>query len=365
MNEIHTVEPAYHPKHKLGFLIDWLLTLKCNYNCTYCDIGPKGHDNSKPHPSTEKCITMLKQMYEYTDVIMQMKKQQFKDAILNVYGGEAIYHPNITEILVKSTKEFEPYEGRWRLQRRLTTNASALENKWKLICDHIEGFTFSYHSESPKKMKTLFKKNIDHVLKIGKPYDVIIMMYPHKEHWQDCIDFLKYCQANKLNVRAKLLDGGWFYEQEHLEELQQYTKHDPAFKNVSNSIRIDKQTRGCCGGRTLCTNRNFKDIQRTVPRKQGFIDWHCSAHQFFLHGNCVNGHYYTNKDCRMRLDQTRGPISTIETMPDYIKSINAQIKSNTLPTLVCKQEVCMCGTCAPKSIFKENLTDILKIYNAN
>ena len=59
MNEIHTVEPAYHPKHKLGFLIDWLLTLKCNYDCTYCDISPKGHDNSKPHPSTEKCIIML------------------------------------------------------------------------------------------------------------------------------------------------------------------------------------------------------------------------------------------------------------------------------------------------------------------
>ena len=365
MNEIHTVEPAYHPKHKLGFLIDWLLTLKCNYDCTYCDISPKGHDNSKPHPSTEKCITMLKQMYEYTDIMMQLKKPQFKDAILNVYGGEAIYHPNITEILIRSTEEFKPYQNRWRLQRRLTTNASALQPKWKTICEHIEGFTFSYHAESPPKHKPLFKKNIEHVLKIGKAYDIVIMMYPHDDHWQDCINFLKYCQSNNLNVRPKLLDGGWLYEQKHLDELQKYIPNDPAFKTVSNKVRIDKQTRGCCGGRPLCTNRNLKDIKGTVPRKQGFEGWHCSAHQFFLHGDCVNGLYYTNKDCRMKLDGTRGPISTIDTMPEYIESISQKINSNSMPMLLCKQEICTCGTCAPKSKHPENLQKILKVYNLN
>jgi hypothetical protein len=99
METIHTVEPAYHPKNKMGFLIDWLLTLKCNYDCAYCGIGPRGHDNSTQHPPIEKCVAMLKQMYQYTDVMMQNKKIQFKDAILNVYGGEALYHPNIEEII--------------------------------------------------------------------------------------------------------------------------------------------------------------------------------------------------------------------------------------------------------------------------
>ena len=85
MLPIHTIEPAYHPKNKMGFLIDWLLTLKCNYDCSYCPIGPTGHDNSTQHPPMEKCVAMLKQMYQYTDVMMQYKKNQFKDAILNVY----------------------------------------------------------------------------------------------------------------------------------------------------------------------------------------------------------------------------------------------------------------------------------------
>ena len=64
MIPIHTVEAAYHPKNKMGFLIDWLLTLKCNYDCAYCSIGPTGHDNSTKHPPIEKCITMLKQLYQ-------------------------------------------------------------------------------------------------------------------------------------------------------------------------------------------------------------------------------------------------------------------------------------------------------------
>ena len=66
----------------------------------------------------------------------------------------------------------------------------------------------------------------------------------------------------------------------------------------------------------------------------------------------------------MKLDQTIGSIANIETMPEYISEIDSQIKSKTLPMLLCKQELCLCGTCAPKSVYNENLNNILKIYNA-
>ena len=56
-NKIDTVEPAYLPGQKLNFLIDWLVTLKCNFNCAYC--GLTGHDNLRPHPPVEKCIETL------------------------------------------------------------------------------------------------------------------------------------------------------------------------------------------------------------------------------------------------------------------------------------------------------------------
>ena len=78
MDQIHTIEPAYHPKGKMGFTIDWVPTLKCNYDCSYCVVGPNGHDNSTKHPSLDKCLTMLKQMYKYTDVMMEPKKLRLR-----------------------------------------------------------------------------------------------------------------------------------------------------------------------------------------------------------------------------------------------------------------------------------------------
>jgi hypothetical protein len=367
MNIIHTVEPAYHPMNKMGFLIDWLLTLKCNFDCAYCAIGPYGHDNSTKHPPLEKCITMLKQMYKYTDVMMQNKKNNFKDVILNVYGGEAIYHPEIENILIATTEEFEPYKNKWRIRRRLTTNATATEKKWKTICDHVEGITFSYHSESSEKMKTLFKKNIEYVVKIKKEHDIIVCMYPNSLYWKDCLSFLEYCTKLNLNARPKLLDGPLgVYDEKKLEELRPYIKKFDSIdvKKITGEIRIDNQARGCCGGRSMCTNRNIKDYKTLIPRDLGFEGWHCSANQFFLHGNNVYGTYYTNKDCRVTLDGKIGSIASIDTMEDYIEKIKTQIsKKKVMPSLQCVQKKCLCGTCAPKSVHKENLYSIMKIYN--
>jgi organic radical activating enzyme len=364
MLPIHTIETAYHPKNKMGFLLDWIVTLKCNYDCSYCDSS--GHDNSTQHPPMEKCIRMLKQMYQYVDLMMQYKQNQFKDAILNVYGGEALYHPEIEKILIETTREFELYKNTWRLKRRLTTNATATEKKWKSVCEHLEGITFSYHSQGAKKMKTLFKKNIDYVLSIKKEYDIIVCAFPRSRYWQDCINFLEYCKQNKLNARPRLLDGPLgLYNQKQLEELAPYLKDDTAI-SIKSEIPIDKQTRGCCGGRQLCVNRNLRDHQTMIPRDQGFEGWHCSANWFFLHGNSVNGEYYTNKDCRVKLlEQSRGSIANVDNMNEYIEKIKNLLLQNKLPTMKCVQKICKCGTCAPKSLHLKNLEPIMKIYNIN
>ena len=365
MTTIHTVEAAYHPKDKMGFLIDWLLTLKCNYDCAYCSIGPHGHDNSTKHPPLENCITMLQQLYQYTDAMLEHKKPAFKDAILNVYGGEALYHPHIENILIETTRKYEKYSNRWRLRRRLTTNATATENLWHVICEHIEGITFSYHSQGSEKMKTLFKKNIEHAVKIKKEHDIIVCMYPHLSYWQDCLDFLQYCDSNGLNARPKLLDGPLgVYAERQLEQLIPYIKNfdQSDINKINKGSSVDAQSRGCCGGRSMCINRNIKEHTTMIPREVGFKGWHCSANQFFIHGNNVYGTYYTNKDCQVRLDQTLGPIATVDTMEKYIEDIK-KLNNTALPTLRCVQQKCWCGTCAPKSIHKENLDDIMKIYN--
>ena len=123
-DKLNSIEPAYLPASKLGILIDWLVTLKCNYDCSYCDIGMHGHNNSIPHPDYDRCLGMLKQLYAYTDVMMMKKKDRLKDAIMNMYGGEAVFHPQFVQLAEATTREFEQYKDRWRLH----SNRKKLEN---------------------------------------------------------------------------------------------------------------------------------------------------------------------------------------------------------------------------------------------
>jgi MoaA/NifB/PqqE/SkfB family radical SAM enzyme len=358
---LHTIEPAYLPKSKMSFLIDWLLTLKCNYDCAYCTVGMTGHDNSTNHPPYERCLSMLKHMYEYVDVVMENKKNSFKDVILNVYGGEALYHPDILLLLEQSSLMYQQYQTSWRLKRRMTTNATAQHKKWSEICKHIEGFTLSYHSYGPEKMKTLFKQNLQFLVDIKKEYDIVILMYPHKDHWKDCLDFYYYCKERKYNARPKLIDGKFgIYNDAQLDDLKKiFTAQE--LERFTPGKKIDMTTRGCCGGRPMCFNRDLKNKSRLVPRDTGFEGWHCSANQFFLFANCFTGEYFTNKDCRVTPQGAIGSISNIDTMDSYIK----ELKKNGMQTLVCKQKICLCGTCAPKSISKDTLDNILKTYNIN
>jgi len=358
---IRTIEPAYHPNQKMSFLVDWLVTLKCNYDCAYCPIGPTGHDNSTKHPPVEQSLMMLDQMYEYVDVIMSHKKNASKEVIMQMLGGEVIYHPNVIELMKHSSERYQPYKDKWRLKRRLTTNGTASEKIWTAICDHIEGITMSYHSTGPDKLKKLFKNNIEYLSDIKKEHDLIVCMYPDKLHWRDCVDFLQWAKDKGLNARPKILDGPLgVYTEEHLKDLSEFINPEE-LKEWDINKRGLEQARGCCGGRKMCFDRQLKKHQTLVPRGiEGFRGWHCSANQFFLHGNNVTGNYYTNKDCRVRLDGTTGAIADTTSMSSYIDEMR---KQQVLPTLVCAQSECACGTCAPKSVAKKDLIDILKIYN--
>ena len=364
-DSLTSVQPAVHPRSKISFLIDFLITLKCNYDCSYCGIGPMGHDNSMPHPSYEKSIIMLKQLYAYTDVMMLAKKEGAKDAIMNMYGGEAIFHPRFVDIAQATTREFEKYVGRWRLKRRLTTNGTATPANWRTIMNHVEGVTMSYHTYGPPKIKEYFYKNLEHVIDARMEYDVVVMMYPHKDHWDECCEFLRYCNTNNINARPRLLDGvEGKYNPSQIEELSEFLP-----QRELDAIRPDKilqsTVRACCGGRPLCTNGDLKTPQTLVPRgPEGYKGWSCSANQFFIFGDNTNGQYFTNKDCHVRLDQTRGPIATIDNMTEYTDSIRQQIiKDGAPPVLKCVQDHCLCGTCAPKATSSAALEGIMKIYN--
>ena len=359
-NKIDTVEPAYLPGQKLNFLIDWLVTLKCNFNCAYC--GLTGHDNRRPHPPVEKCIETLEQMYQYVDTINEYKKIKNRDVILNIYGGESLYHPDIEKILEMSSQTYNKYSSKWKLTRRMTTNASAMMKKWKVICEHIEGFTLSYHPSyhNEGKHKQRFLDSVEYLQKINKPYDMIIMFDPRPGHWETALKFYDYCKDNNFNSRPKLVDGSlgvYSKEQYKIIKILMNTKDDTLVEG-----RMDTQGRACCGGRKMCINRDLKNPQVFVPRTVGFKGWHCSAPMFFLFGNSDSGEYYTTKDCHVSLNGRLEPCATVDTTPDYIKRIKLILQRGEQPILKCVQQKCICGTCAPKSKSFETLQKIMNIY---
>jgi len=329
-------------------------------------IGDQGHDNSIPHPNYDRCLGMLKQLYAYTDVMMISKKDRLKDAIMNMYGGEAVFHPQFVQLAESTTREFEQYQDRWRLKRRLTTNGTATEKNWKTIVSHMEGVTMSYHTQGPQKLKKVFRANLQHLVDIDKEFDVVVLMYPHKDYWQECLEFARWCKENKLRSRPRLLDGKLgSYNETQIQELSEFFSRDELDSAGPGEKPTVSNVRACCGGRPLCTNREFKSPQTLVPRgPEGYKGWTCAANQFFIFGNTPTGMYYTNKDCRVRLDGKIGPIANIHTMDQYTNKIRKQIQeTNTVPVLTCAQTHCHCGTCAPKARTPEDLAKIMKAYN--
>lgn len=367
-NILHTLEPAYHPTKKLAFLLDWLVTLKCNFDCDYCSIGMFGHDNSTAHPPMDDCLKMLKQSYEYVDCYVQQKKSAFRNVHLNIYGGEALYHPNIETLMEESSKLFQPYAGRWTINRRLTTNASATLNKWKNVTDHLEGVTFSYHPQGPKKLKDNFVNNVEYFITTKKDYDIVVLMYPREPFFTDSLNFLNLCIQKQFKVRPRLIDGPLgVYNKDQLELLKLFFEDKNGDNSTFDNLVIGKdilsQGRACCGGRQMCLNRDLKNSVKFVKRDQSFEGWYCSANQFFLMMNSFTKEFYTNKDCHVRLDQTSGPLATIDTMDAYIDQLKTNLEQNQPHFLKCVQQRCRCGTCAPKSKDIQTLESIMKIYN--
>lgn len=356
--QLHTVEPAYIPNQHLPLQLDWLLTLKCNYDCSYCPIDDSGHNNRIPHPPKDRCIKMLEYLYHYSDVVNSFKKQKSKLVILNVYGGEAVYHPDIEYILQKATELYQPYKQNWMLKRRLTTNATSGLKQWKNICNNIEGCTVSYHSEGPEKLKRNVKANILYLKEKKMDYDVQILLNNKVEYWNDIMDFHEWCQTMKIKYHLKILDGPTsVYNQQQLDFIKKYLPNNIEEGQVSRS-----QGRACCGGREMCFNRELKTRSKFVNQPESdFTGWRCSVNIFFLMANAVTGLFYSNKDCKVKHDGTLGHLATIDTMEDHIESFKEKLK-NGYSGVTCVQKRCVCGVCAPKSKDLLNLKNILKHY---
>lgn len=358
MQSFTRLEPFPDPNNKMGFLLDWELTQKCNLDCTYCGTGYNGgHDNTTQHPPVNECLVSLDFMYQYVDLYMQHKLPSLRSANLNVYGGEALAHPDIVEILQAARNKHQQYRDHWSLGIVNTTNAVVSQKKLAEIIPLIDHFTVSYHTENSAKQKQQFRDNVLMLRDSGRSLKCIVLMHTDPELFADAQQMLVWLRDNNIASLPRQLDHPphwqhFTYNEQQIAWFNQLYQ-DHSYKTSIEITPQQSQTdltevgRACCGGRQLCMDQNFKKRDFFVQNK--FSGWYCSVNWFFLYVKQVYGDVYVNKDCKMNFDGTVSPIGHLRDTAAILNSLRDQLAADTLPVIQCRKPTCFCGLCAPKA----------------
>ena len=351
MPDFKTLEPTNSP----AFQIAWESTLKCNLDCSYCG---DGHNNKIPHPSLDDSLETIDFIIDYVDVVMQRKPQHLKIANLNIQGGESLVHPNILEILQYATKRVDSLL--WHLSIATITNAVIKDKIWKNLVTYIDNFTISFHTESTFAQQEQIRKNILYLVQEQKNFHVSVLMHP--KHWDTCLEMIKWCEQNNIPHIKRQIDHHWLdmrfnYSKEQAAYLgaPKPKLKDIAAAVLTNGLDISSQGRSCCSNQELCTN---KCNITTRIEGNNFKGWKCSVHEFFLYIRQTTGEVFTNKDCRMKFDNTVGPIGFLNNKDAILKDLK---ESNNF--IICKKKQCWCGLCAPKAKTTNDYNEIMKKYN--
>jgi pyruvate-formate lyase-activating enzyme len=374
MSNINSIGFALDPTNVPSFLLDWELTKLCNLDCSYCASGIDGcHDNTTSHPPLDECLRTIDFMYKYVDEYTKYKKPSQRKVVLNVYGGESLFHPNIVEILEACKEKYQQYKDNWYLTITCTTNGIVGKNQWARIVPLVDVFTVSYHSENLPKQKQQYQDNVLYLKEQSKRFKCVIMMHNNIEYFEDGQSMIEFCQTHNIQYVAKPLDNTgpeWTYTEPQFQVLKNFWVSQSSTLNrvdykktidaVGNTDQVHSINEGrpCCGGRKLSLNGDLKSFVTFVP-KQGFEGWSCSVNWFFLFVQQLTGNVYTNKDCRMSTSGIVEPLGNLKDSDQIINTLHKQLETGTMPIIQCKKQICLCGICAPKAETKEDFMQLI------
>jgi len=301
-------------------------------------------------------------MFEYADIYMRTKPQGIRYVILNIYGGEALHHPSIVEILSMLRERYQPYQDRWHLTITTTTNAIIAPARLDRIIPLIDEFTVSYHTENTPKQKQQFRDNLLKIKSAGVRQKCIVLMHSEPDRFVDAQEMISWLTVNDIKHLPRQLDHDSARDKFNYNQQQVVWFEGLYKKPLAHAVVHDNKTdladtgRSCCGGRSLCENQNRREPQKFVSNK--FPGWYCSVNHFFLYVKQVNGEVYVNKDCKMNYNGTVGPIGNL----NNIAPILAQARDPDKPVIRCAKERCLCGLCAPKAENSDTYQTIMRKY---
>jgi hypothetical protein len=282
-----------------------------------------------------------------------------------VYGGEALHHPNIVEILEQVRQRHQPYQDRWHLTITTTTNAIIAPHRLDKIIPFVDEFTVSYHTENTAEQKQQFCDNLLKIKAAGRRQKCIVLMHSEADKFEDAQTMISWLNEHEIKYLPRQLDHAanvdFNYNQQQVVWFEGLYKK-PLDHAVMRNDKADLADTGraCCGGRSLCADQNRQDPQKFVSNK--FPGWYCSVNHFFLYVKQVNGEVYVNKDCKMNFDGTVGPIGNLNHSHEILYKLRNQLENNEFPIIQCKKSHCLCGLCAPKAKTLDVYKSIMKKY---
>jgi len=340
--------------------------MKCNLDCSYCPSGIYGgHDNSQRHPPLADCLPTIDFMFEYVNSYMANKPKGIKYVVLNVYGGEALHHPDVVEILTAVRERYAAYQDHWHLTVTTTTNAIVAPHRLDKIIPLIDEFTASYHTDSTAEQKQQFRDNLLKIKSAGRRQKCIVLMHSEPDKFADAQLMIEWLLQNNIKYLPRQLDNprqlNWDAHPDFNYNSQQVVWFEKLYKKsldhavvIDNEFDLSDTGRACCGSRDLCENQNQGMPQKFVTNK--FPNWFCSVNHFFLYIKQVNGEVFVNKDCKMNFDGTVGPIGNLNNTAALFK------QAKNPKVIQCAKERCYCGLCAPKARDLDTYKSIMRKY---
>jgi hypothetical protein len=313
-------------------------------------------------------------MYEYVNEYMKYKKVTQRKVILNVYGGESLFHPDIIQILEACRTKYAQYQAQWHLTITCTTNAIVGKNQWARVVPLVDEFTASYHAENLPKQKQQYLDNILYLRDHNKRFKCIIMMHNDPALFAESERVIEFCKEQNIRYVVKAMDNHedrWSYTQEQFGKLKTFwMSRVPESQKLEYKEKIDlipstgnvlsvAEGRACCGGRKLSLNGELKSTISFVPH-QGFKGWSCSVNWFFLFVQQLTGNVYTNKDCRMSTTGKVEPLGNVKNSKEILDTLQTQLESNSMPIIKCAKSICLCGICAPKAKIESEFRQLIK-----
>ena len=382
------------------FQVTWDLGRRCNYDCSYCPVHR--HDNFSPHATLEELTANTDFLFEYIDTYMQYRK--FKSASISFTGGEPTVNPNFIPFIKYLKEKYQAeYSDKWETNFALTSNGAMGAVMAQKVMENMKHCTVSYHAESDNRLKQQVRDRILQFHTEGPEHDftVSVNVMFHAAYFDECKELCNWLHEHGVAYVPRIIgeekgsrsNFSHQYTEEQLDYIKNYWKYKNAEINnetetadrlraagepknerhktetVDNVIATSEPKkkdgwaigRPCCGSREMCLGNSNTGEERkgTFVDFRNFKGWYCSVNWFFLHLEQQTDSVYHHQTCQAKFDQTRGPIGKISEGKQILKTLKAQLETDTMPTVICPKHTCGCGLCAPKSAYHNNYEKVL------